>query len=126
MPEGFTKEDMKFIEKGKTQRSRAIKGLDEMEANYLAHTFNVSTYYLGEGEGDAMYEHLENDPWGDTVPPLSDTRCWDMRVVPTVAGAASVSASTRSKFKSKKKKTKVKKGKDWGGLTGVVGTSCPV
>ena len=118
LPEGLSKEDMIFIEMGKTQRSRAIKGLNELETNYLAHTFNVSTYYLGEGEGDAMYEHLENDPWGETVPPLSDTRCWDMRAV--AALPAPVSASTRSKSAFRKRK-KAKKGKGKGKSKGKKG-----
>ena len=114
LPEGLSKEDMIFIEYGKTPRSRAMEGLDDMEANYLAHTFNVSMYSRGEGEGDAMCEHLEFDPFGEVIPDYSDTLCWNMRYVPNAGAATSTSAAAvtdKTKPKKDKDKSKSKKGK---------------
>ena len=53
-PRDFTEKDLVFIDMNVTPRSRAAQGLAGLRSNYLCHTFNVSKYDTGDGDGDLM------------------------------------------------------------------------
>ena len=71
-------EELVFIKMKKTNRAAATTGFEVLRDNYAAFTLNKAAL-VEDGEGKRMIEYFLKDPMGNTVIPLNDASCWQMR-----------------------------------------------
>ena len=103
-------EDCTYVKLDKSYKALVTDNLEELEANFLKHTFGASSYISeAEGKRSRMLKYFKDDPFGLKDISESDTNCWTAVTVTNSPDATAAGASSKGASKKKSKSPKSSK-----------------